>query len=353
MKQERILEKPSTHFWRAAAAVVRGFVEGTTAEHALKRRHPEDVVAPIILRAASGPAILTDPAWAGPLAMLSVSDAIEELVAMTVIGRLSLSGALRVDLGRYATVRVPGRAVHASDAGTWVQEGSPIPTRQFLLLGGPLLTPRKLACIVPMTREITEASNIEAVVRQLLIEAAGLSLDAALFSATAASPEQPAGLLNGLAALTPSALTGFEACGGDLGSLVEDIATRGGGAHAFFVAAPKQAVTARFYAGGQFYVDPGSDVLPIAGSAGLPTGTVIAIEPASLAYSIDTPQFDISKVAAIHQEDTTPADIVAGGTPATPVKSMFQTDSIALRMMLWASWGMRAPHVSFMQSVAW
>ena len=352
MKQERSLEKPSTHFWRAAAAVVRGFVEQSTAEQALKRRHPDDVVAPIILRGATGPATTTDPAWAAPLAQLSVSEAIEDIVAMTVVGRLSRSGALKIDLGRYAAVRVPGRAVHPGDAGVWVQEGHPIPTRQFQLLTGAVLTPQKLACIVPLTREITVASYIEAVVKALLIEAAGISLDAALFSASAGTPAQPAGLLNGLTALTPSASTGFEACGDDLGTLVEDIANRGGGAHAFFVTAPKQAVTARFYAGGQFYISPGDDVLPIAGSAGLPSGTVIAIEPQSLAYSIDTPQFEISNAAAIHLEDTTPKDIVAG-TPATPVKSMFQTDSIALRMMLWATWGMRAPHVSFMQGVAW
>ena len=101
-----------------------------------------------------------------PLAQLSISEAIEDIVAMTVVGRLSQSGALKVDLGRYASVRVPGRAVHPGDAGVWVQEGQPIPTRQFQLLGGPLLTPQKLACIVPLTREITEASNIEeAVVR--------------------------------------------------------------------------------------------------------------------------------------------------------------------------------------------
>jgi hypothetical protein len=51
-------------------------------------------------------------------------------------------------------------------------------------------------------------------------------------------------------------------------------------------------------------------------------------------------------------EDTSPSDIVSG-TAAIPVKSTFQTDTVALKMVLWASWGMRAPHVAWLQNVTW
>lgn len=356
MKQERSFnqEKPAKHFWRAQAAIVRGYVNGISAADAARQMYPDDVIAPIILRAATTQATTTDPAWAGPVARLAISEAIEDIVAMTVIGRLTLANALKVDLGRLASVRVPGRAVHAGDAGQWVQEGQAIPARQLQLLSGPTLTPTKLACLTTMTREMSETSNIEDVVERLLTEAAMISLDAAIFSAAAASGAQPAGLLNGLVALAPSTgSSGFDACGQDLGTLVADVASRGGGARAFFVAAPKQAISIRFYAGGQFYVSAQDDVLPVAASAGLADGTVICIEPESLAYSIADPQFDISTVGAIHQEDTTPTDIVVGGVPATPVKAMFQIDALALRLYLRASWGMRAPHVSFMEGVAW
>ena len=353
MRHEQIaLPRPSEHFWRAAAAAVRAYVESVAPADMVKRMYPDDKVAPIILRAASTAATTSDAAWAGPLAQLSISEAIEDIVAMTVAGRLARAGALQVDIGRYASVRVPGRATHAADAGQWVQEGHPIPARQLQILAGPTLTPQKLACITTMTREMSEASNIEAVVRQFLTEAAGMAIDAALFSASAATAAQPAGLLHGLTSLTPSASTGFDAVGKDLGALVGDIATRGGGARAFFVASPAQAVAVRFYAGGQFYV-AGSDALPIAASVGLPAGTVVAIEPESLCFSIAPPEFSVANQTAIHQEDTTPLDIVAGGTASTPIKSMFQIDGMALRMNLWASWGMRAPHVAFMSSVLW
>jgi hypothetical protein len=355
MKQELAIARPrpAAHVWRAAAATVRGFVEGVSAETAAKQMWPDDVVTPLVLRGAVTQATTSDPAWAGPLAFQSVSTAIEEAVAMAAIGRVVRAGALAVDLGRNTSVRVPGRTTSAADAGQWVQEGHPIPARQLTMLSGPTLTPTKLAVLVTMTREMTEASNIEDVVRVLLTEAASLALDAAVFSTAAAVPGKPAGILNGVTALTPTAGgTGFDSCGQDLGALVEDIATRAGGAHAFFVAAPHQAISVRFWAGGQFSVAGESDVLPLAASAGLADGTVLCIEPASFAITLGEPEFSVATVATVHQEDTTPRDIVSG-TPATPVTSMWQTDALALRMLMPANWGMRTAHVSYMTGVQW
>lgn len=348
--------KPADHVWRAATAVVRGYIEGIDAKDMAKRMYPDDKVTPVILRAASTQATTTDPEWASPITHTAIEQAIEDIVAMSVSWRLELAGALRVDMGRIAQMTVPGRTVKPADAGSWVGEGSAIPVRQTNIYAGATLRPTKLACITTMTRELTEASNIEAVVRMLLTEAAGLAIDAALFSASAASGLQPAGLLYGLTALSPSTSTfGFDACAQDLGTLVQDVASRGGGRKIFFVAAPAQAVAIRFWAGGQFGVTPQNDVLPVAASAGLPDGTVIAIEPESLAFSIGDPTFTVSKVAALHMEDTTPTDLVpdGGSALAVPIKSMYQIDAFALKMLLRATWGMRAPHVAFMTGVSW
>jgi hypothetical protein len=357
MKQQQISipARPGSLVWRAAALTVRGFVEGLSAETILRAEHPEDQITPLILRAATTQATTTDAAWAGPLARQAVSQAIEDIVAMSALGAVLRAGALNVDLGRNASVRVPGRATTVAGAGKWVQEGHPIPAVQFNLLGGPVLTATKLAVLVTMTREITEASNIEDVVRVLVTEAAGLALDAALFSTNAATAAQPAGILNGLSALTATAgaSLGFDACGQDLGKLTGDIAARAGGLHSFFIAAPAQATSIRFWAGGQFGRTPGGDLLPVAAAAGLAPGTVICLEPESLALTLSDPQFSVATVAAVHQEDTNPLDISSGGTLASPVKSMFQTDALALRMTLSANWGMRAPHVAYMTGVGW
>lgn len=349
MKQIDIKElQPTNQVWRAAAAIVRGHVAKSSAVEICKTMYPLDTVTPLIVRAASNMATTTDPNWAGPLARYAVSEAIEDIVAMTAVGRLEAAGALRVDMGRLASVTVPGLAVTAAGAGNWVQEGMPIPARQYNYPPA-VLTLRKLAVIVTLTEEMTRSSNLEALLRSMLTAAAGLAVDAQMFSANAGDATKPAGIFNGLAAQTASTSTGFDAVGQDLGTLVQDIASRGGGARAVFVGAPAQAVAIRFYAGGQFGVSPQSDVLPVTASVGMPVKSVAAIEPASLAFSVGAPEFEVGNVAAIQQEDTAPADLLT----KSPVKSMFQIDAIALRMVVWAAWGMRAPHASYMTGVAW
>jgi hypothetical protein len=343
----------SSHVWRTAAATLRSYVTGRSAADMLKSMYPDDVVAPLLLsRAASTQAVLSDPAWAGPLAHYSVSDAIEEIVSMTALDRLARTGALQVDMGRNASVIVPGRIIDPTTAASmWIGEGQAVPVKQYDIIG-PALNVHKIEVDVVVTRELSEASNIEDVLRMLLTEMAGLAIDAAVFSTAAASTQKSAGILHGLTALTGStAGAGFDGCGADLGTLAADVASRGGGRVIAFIASPQQATQIRFWAGGQFDLVPGGDTtLPVASSAVLPTGTLIGIEPASLAYSFGAPTFSITKIAALQLDDA-PANTAI--MTSTPVKSMWQIDAMALRMTLWGDFCMRAPHVSFMQGVAW
>jgi hypothetical protein len=72
----------------------------------------------------------------------------------------------------------------------------------------------------------------------------------------------------------------------------------------------------------------------------------------------DTPRFDVSDQATLHFEDTTPLQITTGAqgsaVAATPVRSMFQTDSLALRMILPMNSAMRrAGSVAWVTGVTW
>ena len=338
--------QPANHVWRAAAAIVRSHIAQTPPEQMAKSMYPNDQVTPIIARAAASMATLTDAAWAGPLARYAVSQAVEDIVAMTAAGRLAQAGALRVDMGQLASVTVPGRGVTAADAGAWVAEGAPIPAKQYNYTPAKLNL-RKLAVIVTLTEEMTRASNLEDLLRAMLTSAAGLAIDAQMFSTTAGDATKPAGLFVGLTPVVATAApaTGFDACGQDLGLLVQDIASRGGGRNPFFVAAPAQATSIRFFAGAQF----GDTDLRVAGSVGMPVKSCACIEPESLAFAIAEPEFAIANVAAVQQEDTTPTDLLT----TSPVKSMYQIDAFALRMVVWAAWAMRAPHASYMTAVNW
>ncbi|TAI60690.1 hypothetical protein [Bradyrhizobium sp. Leo170] len=71
----------------------------------------------------------------------------------------------------------------------------------------------------------------------------------------------------------------------------------------------------------------------------------------------EAPRFEISDQATLHMEDTNPQPIVGGadpGTPANPVRSLWQTDSLALRLILPVNWTLRRPGmVAWVQGVTW
>jgi hypothetical protein len=58
----------------------------------------------------------------------------------------------------------------------------------------------------------------------------------------------------------------------------------------------------------------------------------------------DAPDVSVSREAAYHA-DTVPQPLSAAGTPATvsaPIRSLFQTDCIGIKLSMQASWGLRA-----------
>ena len=227
-------------------------------------------------------------------------------------------------------------------AGMWVPEGAAIPVRAPSF-SAVTLARRKLAVIAVFTRETAEGSNIEAIVRQTLSEASGLALDAAMLSAAPFDAARPAGLLFGVAALPPTPGGGQAAVAADLGKLVADLVARGGGLAPAFVAAPAQATALKLMASPKFDA-------PVLASVVLPSGTVVAIEASSLVSGFDgTPEFSVSKAGTLHMESAAPQHIHA----ASPVRELWQTDALALKMTLAAAWAMRASYVAWVQNTTW
>jgi len=346
--------RPSIYLFRAAASFVHGYAQGSLPEKAARSLFGSDPVTAEILKAATGPATTTQTGWAAELARLAIQDMIAAVASLSA-GADLITRATIVPFDGFANIRVPGRAFAANnqDAGQWVAEDAPIPNRQLSFTGGLTLAPRKLAVLVSFTREMSEASAIEAISRAMISEAVGLALDAQIFSATAGDATKPPGLLVGVTPIVPTTTTGnitsAEAAALDIGNLVAALAANHGGKTPLFIAAPKQAVALKLFAGPHFDY-------PIIASASLAAGTIIAIEMASFISAwAPEPEFSTTKAATIHAEDTAPTDITGGTpSPAVPVRSYFQTDSIGLKMVLRASWGMRASgHVQVVTGTNW
>jgi hypothetical protein len=199
--------------------------------------------------------------------------------------------------------------------------------------------------ITNYTREMVVSTNIDAVVRSLISEATALQLDTTLFSTTAEDTVNPGGILAGVTPITASTGSSnkWDNMNDDITALIEALADNYAGLAPVFICSPGQAASIKLRSGGNFDY-------PVLASTALVAGTVIAVEPASLAATITdvAPEFTTAEGTLLHEESTTPVDIVTGGTAATPVKSLFQIDAIGLKMVL-----RRAPHVAWVEGTNW
>jgi hypothetical protein len=335
--------RPGVSLIRAATCFVRGGGKRTPESAFRELGFSHDPVADLIIRSATSAADTTTSGWAKELAAVAIFDLVQSITSLSAAAAL-IDRGLKLSMDGVAEMRVPGRVLNAAAAGLWTSEEAPAPARQLTFTNAAILHPRKLSVIVVVSREQAVSSNIEAIVRQTLGEAAGLALDAQMFSATAGDASKPAGLFAGITGQTPTAGGGINAMEGDIKNLFTALAAAGGGKTAVIVAAVPQAVALQMHVGRQFSV-------PILASTGMAAGTVAVVEAASFVSGFSpVPEFRVSDQAIYHAEADTPGDVVA----SSPTRSLWQTDGTALKMDLFAAYRLRAAgHAQFVSGVTW
>lgn len=334
--RDALRETAMTSLARAVIDTARAYTIGGR----YKSGWPEDRVTALLTRAATTPTTMADMAALKNVAVHFLSSLLPVSAASAVLAQ-----SLKLNFDNAAQLRLPSLTLPFAQ---WTGEGKPIRVVQGNTTAGPLIDPAKLTVIVPLTGEMIRNSAAEAIVRQVLMENSAVSLDAALFSATAATPISPAGILNGIAPLPPSAAgLQLDAMIEDIGNIAAAVAPASGASTPVLVAAPRQAVALAMAAP--------RDLWPVLMSAALPDKTLIGVVPAGIGAAIQPPKITASSETLLHMEDDAPAEIVdGGGTLAYPVISMFQADSVALRFIMPATWGRRsASSVAWIESVAW
>jgi hypothetical protein len=310
------------------------------SEHA-RRQWGDDRTLELVLRAATSPTSL-----AGTPALAHVAVAFLKTLTPVSAGADLLQRGIGLNFNGAAQIKAPAISIPVAD---FVAEGAPIPVVQSVTSAGPTLTPHKLAVITSLTGEMMRNTNAETLVRQVLIESTGPAVDKVLFSANAAATDRPAGLLNGIAALTPAAAgEKAQAIVDDLQTLALAIAPVAGNGNIVLVASPDAAVALRLRL-------PQTVEWPVLTSAAVPARTVIAVAANAIVSAVEgTPQIDASQEASLHR-DTAPADIVSsGGVVATPVGTLYQTDSVGLRLRWPISWALRSSAgLAWMTNVNW
>jgi HK97 family phage major capsid protein/HK97 family phage prohead protease len=320
-----------------------------------------------VMRAASAPADTTTTGWASQLVQTDVRGFMDVLYPLSVYPGLASRGQ-RLGFGRAGSITIPTWSSTPSIGGSFVAEGAPIPVRQGALTSVSL-GPKKLGVITVYTREIATYSNptIEALLRSRIQAQTSQAIDSILLDATVASSVRPPGLRAGVAALTATTGGGFNALVGDLKQLLGALVTGSAGnlRSPTWIMNPAQAISIALTqsAGGLFpfqgAIEGGSFYgYPVIQSGSVTAGMVIIVDAADfVSVEGDAPMFTVSAEATLHMEDTTPLAIGTVGSPATvaaPVRSTFQTDCIALRMIMPLNWSLlRVGTLAWTQSVTW
>ena len=300
----------------------------------------DDRVAKLITRGAVTPTTVAD---AGALAVTAM--AFLQSLQPASAGAELLGRGLTLKFDRAAAISLP--TLTPTEA-KFVAENAPIPNQQYESAPGALLKPCKLASLITLTSEMMASSNAETLCRQAMIDSAAPGLDRVLFDdQPAVAGLRPAGLRNGVAALTAAAAGAKEqAMVDDIVALASAVAARAGNGQLAFVAAPKQAVALALRS---------QRAIPYSSTASsvLPDGMVIAVALPCLVSVLAEPKVEASQQAVVHMADPASA-ISTGGTISAPVASMFQIDAVSLRVKLPVTWDLRASGgVAFLANVTW
>jgi hypothetical protein len=302
---------------------------------------PSDrLLAELTVRAVSAPAMTGVAGWSAELAHKLVFDALEGLGASAAGAQLLLQSLVLAFDGN-GLISAPGFVANAGSAG-FVSEGSPIPVKQ-LSSAAALLQPFKLAALAVLTRTMIDSSNAEQLVGDTLMRSAALALDAQLLGSAAATAAAPAGLLNGITASTPSTNTDeMGAFYEDCHTLLDAVSAVGGNGPFVLIGSPGRVATMVM----RFVLQPGNVSVLAANAVG---NNLVCVAPNAIVAALSpNPVIETATAGELHMEGATPLPIVNGGAPAAPSRSLFQTDSVALKMRWPVTWALRDP-----RAVAW
>ena len=235
----------------------------------------------------------------------------------------------------------------------FIEEAKPFPITDLTTSGIVVGPVKKLLIGSALTNEVQNSSGDVAstIIGGALSASAEQSMDALLFSNAVATAAAPPGLLDGVTAIPSAATKGAQGIADDLALLAQAIADSGINADDMIIVTTAALATKlRVLASLKF----SNEVLS---SSSVPAGEVIAIAAGGLVTGYDgTVTIEVTEEPTLHFEDTTPADIGTPGAPpvvAYPVESIWQTDSLALKVRGWCAWAVHPGAVAWITGAAW
>lgn len=330
----------------------RSHIEHKSPDQVIQECYPGDDALETVVKAAQNPAMTSVAGWAQELVDVRTSGFLGALEADSAVAQLPLESFM---FGNSGSVKIPIETDTGSTLdGAWISEGDAIPVGKTSF-SSVTLRPYKLARITTYTREILEQSNpqIEGVLRAALIRRAAVKLDTEFFGAGAAKATGAGQRPAGLQADTNTVSTA--AAGATLADIIADlkgvlgrVSTAMLGQRMRLVMNPVTAASIALQqsALGTFIFrnEIGNATLlgvPVITSHNVPASEYWLLDCAHIAIANRGPMIEASDVATLHEEDTTALPIVDNaGTPKTanPVRSLWQTNSNALKLTHPVAW---------------
>jgi len=363
---------------RSATAHFLAHIRKQPLDQVVREIYGDDARMDAVAKAATTNATTTQVGWAAELVHVGFQAMLEELKPDFIYARLAALG-MTVDFGSNGSISIPRRNPGGL-AGAFIQEGATIPVKQGSL-GSATMNRYKMGVISAFTQELARSSvpGIEAIIRDGIRTDTGTAIDTALLDGSpAVAGVRPASILNGVTGTPSSGITVANIIT-DMKVLLSTFSAINAGVRLVTIMNPQHVLglATVVTANGVFMFKDevaGGKIMGtvLLASTTVPVGKVIMIDAVDFMTGLGTPEFDVSDTATLVMASDTgaapamspsgaitvggsiPVSGAAGTTPPTAVQSLFQTWSIAVRMVMPLSWGLRrAGTVNQITSVAW
>lgn len=280
--------------------------------------------------------------WAQEITSEAVAGFMDLLTPESVVPRLPLT---TLTFGGNSTIKVPMRAATPTMDADFIGEGDAIPVK-YAGLSSKTLRQQKMGIVGTYTSELFERStpNIVEIIRNAMVRDTAIKLDTAFLSDLAGTDIQPAGMQN--LAGTPIDGSGMGNVDGAIAAIKAAIIAMSDnllGARPAWVMHPSVAWSLQMMTtaiGQPAFPELANGTLvgiPVYSSVTVPADLIFLIDCAEIVFAYEGPRFAASDQATLHMAD--PAlPLNDSTTVAAPVRSLWQSDSMALRTIWHLTW---------------
>jgi hypothetical protein len=333
---------------RMLASVALGPRLREDPEKLVTKTWPSDIQAELLTRAAVAPTSTTD---ATALTPTMTGAFLHALAPQSAASRL-FDRCLKLDFSAAHQFLIPYPSL--LPVPIFIGEGQPMPMVQASL-GSAIVGPTRkilLGSAVSNELEFCTPENASVIIGRILCDHTSRNFDHYVFDDVAADDSRPAGLLNGVTALAPTAGGGSNAMTMDVANIAAAVAAAGGNAdNVVFIANAAQATTLRLLSGPNF-------TNLVLGTSGIADGTIVGVDPLAIATGYaGLPTVETAHHATAHFEDANPQPLGTSGAPnmvAAPTRSGWQTSTLFLKIRMQATWATLMPGaVQVVENVTW